>query len=196
MLNEKLKNIFDIKNLNQKKETLFLIIFVFVLFIVFYFMFFLKGSFTKLFSDISETRQMKQDISQTKNDLEHQEILEKRLEKLKNQIDLYKDKLPAEHEIPIILEDLSKMAKDSYVKILGINPVGLRGTEEKKTGTYRKIPIMISAKAGYHELGGFINRIEDADRFMEISDIRINANPKSPRNHEIVLIVTLYALAK
>lgn len=187
----------EIKLDKTKKETLVFIIIGAFLFVFLYFQFFLKTTISELFALSPEIRKLKIDIKNTKEDLYHEETLKKRLKDMEGRIDIYERKLPVEHEIPMLLEDLSRMAKDSYVKILGITPVGVGIREkQKKSKVYREIPIMIKAKSGYHELATFINRLEDADRFMELSDIKIKSNKDDPRRHDIELTVSTYVLLK
>ncbi len=119
---------------------------------------------------------------------------------LKKQVAMFRDKiasrermLPAEQEIPKLLEDLSNMAKKENVKIIGITP--LKPNQELKPDqTYREIPILINAKSGYHELGKFISDIENADRFMKVVDINIKQDAAAPKKHDVQLMVFTYQL--
>ncbi len=190
----------ELKLGKTKKEALAFIIIGVILFIFLYFQIFLKSAISELFVLNPEIRKLKTDIKSTKSDLDHEETLKKRLKDMEGRVDVYEKKLPVEQEIPLLLEDLSRMAKDSYVKILGITPVSIniRGKrkETKKSKVYREIPIMIRAKSGYHELATFINKLEEADRFMELSDLKIKSNKADFRRHDIELTVSTYVLLK
>jgi type IV pilus assembly protein PilO len=111
-------------------------------------------------------------------------------------VELYEKMLPAEKEIPSLLENLSAMAKSSGVKIVGITPVSLQEESRVKKQVYKEIPIQISAKSGFHELGAFLSNLEGADRFMKVSDIQIKSNSSSPKKHDVELMVLTYVLAK
>ena len=187
----------DIKLDKTKKEVLILIITGLIVFVVLYFQIFLKSAIAELFTLVPEARNLKADIKKTKEDLKYEAILKKRFESMEGKIGIYGKKLPAEQDIPILLRDLSNMARDSYVKILGINPMSSRKSQSRnRLNVYQEIPIMISARSGYHELGTFIDKIENADRFMEISDIKMKSNPSSLRRHDIELVVSTYVLLK
>ncbi|MCK4463001.1 MAG: type 4a pilus biogenesis protein PilO [Candidatus Omnitrophica bacterium] len=187
----------EIKLGKTKKETLAFIIVGVILFIFLYFQIFLKVAISQIFALNPEIRKLKIDIKNTKEDLHHEEMFTKRLKNMEGKIDIYERKLPVEHEIPMLLEDLSRMAKDSYVKILGITPVSISmRRRQKESKVYREIPIMIRAKSGYHELATFINRLEDAGRFMELSDIKIKSSKPDFRRHDIELTVSTYVLLK
>ena len=89
------------------------------------------------------------------------------------------------------------MYKRQDIKIVGIVPAMSYLKDDKsvkKSQIYREIPILITAKSGYHELGSFLNNLENADRFMKVVDIDIKANKTSPKKHDVELMVCTYIL--
>jgi len=193
-LKNKLKKI-DLEK-NKKEIVLFCILFLLAI-VYLYFAVFLKSNFGTLFSQIQEIRSLKTDITSTMRDAEYEHILLKRLNSVESVITDYEKKLPVEQEIPMLIESVSGRARDSYVKILGIRPIASRNAKMPKTKeVYQEIPILISAKSGYHQLGVFINKLENADRFMELSDIKIKFNKATPKVHDIELVVSTYVLLK
>ncbi len=125
------------------------------------------------------------------------ESLQKGLKERTQKVESYEKKLPAEQEIPALLENLSNMVKASDIKIVGIVPAMPYFKDDKsakKSQIYREIPILITAKSGYHELGHFLNSLENADRFMKVVDIDIKANKSSPKKHDVELMVCTYIL--
>lgn len=141
----------------------------------------------KMRSELKSARIMIKDFEKLKNDLEEQS----------QKVESYEKKLPAEQEIPALLENLSNMAKDSDIKIVGIAPAMSYFKDDKsvkKSQIYREIPILITAKSGYHEFGRFLNSLENADRFIKVADINIKANKVSPKKHDVELMVCTYIL--
>ena len=88
------------------------------------------------------------------------------------------------------------MAKSANTKIVGIMPVTGKEEKAEKNQIYKEIPILISAKSGYHELGRFLNSLENSDRFMKVGDMHIRANPATPKKHDVELLVLTYILLK
>ena len=119
--------------------------------------------------------------------------LKKQVSRYQDKIESYEKMLPVEQEIPKLLEDLSNMAKESNVKIVGITPLQAK---EPQTGEeiYQEIPILINAKSGYHELGKFLSDLENAGRFMKVVDINIKENSATPKRHDVELLVLTYKL--
>ncbi len=194
-----LKN-FDLKNMDLKnKQTQILLLIVLVSFMAaaayLYFVFVpqavsvfkLSGNVGKMKSELKSARLVIAGTDKLENDLqEHSEKVES-----------YEKKLPAEQEIPTLLENLSKMAKDSDIKIVGIVPAMSSFKDNKPVRNsliYREIPILITAKSGYHELGHFLDNLENADRFMKVADISIKANKTSPKKHDVELMICTYIL--
>jgi Tfp pilus assembly protein PilO len=121
------------------------------------------------------------------------ESLKKQVALYRGKIDSYERILPAEQGISKLLEDLSEMAKSANVKIVGITPLSSK-QEPRPDQIYQEIPILINAKAGYHELGRFLADLENSDRFMKIVDIKVMANKAAPKRHDIELMVLAYKL--
>ena len=99
--------------------------------------------------------------------------------------------LTRQDQISGLLEDFSRTAEASRVKILRIKP--LESIDEmSQSSFYEDFPILIEARAGYHECGLFIDKLEKMDRFIEIEDIDIRGNPDDQRHHDIKLRVNTY----
>ena len=139
-------------------------------------------------------------MNKTRVELKDAEATISEIPKFRKEIGLYEDKvthyekmLPAEREIPSLLENLSDMAKSSNVKIIGITPTVTAG--EKGT-IYQELPILINAKSGYHELGRFLSSLENSERFIKVADIDIKANSSNPKKHDVDLLLLTYILLK
>lgn len=189
---DKLKERMD----KNKKEATIIITAGSLLFAFIYFKIFIGPQIAGISALIPEVKKVRLDIGKTMDDISRKENFEKKLKQMEDEINLYIKKLPMEHEIPMLLEDISNMATTSNVKILGISPLGGGKEGGAKAKVYQGIPIMINAVGGYHELGVFINKLENADRFMEISDLKVNSNKADYRRHNIELIVSTYVLLK
>jgi len=104
--------------------------------------------------------------------------------------------LSQEGDVPGLLESLSAMARSAGVKIVQIKPVKIERASPGAGAAYLEVPILISAKSGYHELGDFVGRIERAEKCLTVADIDVASNPASPKKHDITLLVMAYAVVK
>ena len=89
---------------------------------------------------------------------------------------------------------MSSIAKTSKVKILSITPFALKAVkaEGKEIEYYKQMPILITAKSGYHQLGRFVSNLEKGGRFVTISDLRIQHDPAFPRMQNIRMELKTY----
>lgn len=147
---------------------------------------------------------MNREFLALKNRVRNAEILIANEDKIKEQYDniikqaeLFEMKLPDEDEVSSLLEDFSSVAESSGVKILKIKPLeAFADISQAKGGTkhYSEFPILIEARAGYHQCGIFINKLENMDRLIKVNDIDIRSRPKDPRHHDIRLKVSTYVM--
>ena len=117
-----------------------------------------------------------------------------RLNALKEEQGQYVKQLPDEKDIPSFLEGLASMAKESNVKILSVTPQPFttKGLDEETVKYFREMPIVITAKSGYHQLGQFINKLEQGERFTEIQDLFVQYDGKYPRAHNVRIVLKAY----
>lgn len=118
-------------------------------------------------------------------------------ENLLEQSKAVEKRLPAQDEISSLLGGFSSIAESSGVKILKIKPLEvLDDISQAGAGVqlYSEFPILIEARAGYHQCGIFINKLENMERFIKIEDIDISGRPTDPRHHDIRLRAVTYIM--
>jgi type IV pilus assembly protein PilO len=194
-----LKN-FDFKNIDlkdRKTQQVLIVIAVSVLGAALYIYFVFVPQIMRVTSLIGRLGKMKTELSSAKSTITGMDELKKKMKEYNEKVELYEKKLPEEQEIPSLLENLSGMAKDANITITSIMP-SLQSSKadgaHKQGNIYKEIPIVITAKSGYHELGYFLSKLENADRFMKVVDIGIKANKALPKKHDIELMVCTYVL--
>lgn len=164
-----------------------------------YFLLFLNPMFSKL-SDLSrKVFKLQSDLSIAELSVDSMPKMKKEISDLKNKAISYSNKLPKEEELPALLESLSMMARDTDVKITKIAPIkDAEAAKDAKittrSGVYEEKSILINAQCGYHQLGAFIAQLENAERFMEISDITIENVKTALKRHNVQLIVKTFVL--
>lgn len=111
--------------------------------------------------------------------------------------------LPAEKELPAVIEQLSDLASQAGVKIETIFPQ--RPTDAPKPKppptakpgaatpiVYKDVLIQIDAVAGFHQLGTFLALVESSDEPMEVDSLRVTADPRGLKRPEIKLVIKTY----
>lgn len=92
--------------------------------------------------------------------------------------------------LPALLENLSKLAQGSGVKILTLNTG--EAEEAGQTRRYTRVPIRISAIAGTHALGEFLSRLESGQTFFRVVDLKIKAQPPETKRHWVEMTLQVY----
>ena len=189
---QKLKKLFSDKHtaINFSVTILVIVLYLCLLFV---------PKVKQIFSGLSAASQLKRQIIHTQKQWKDIAGLKKQVKLLQEKKDYYEKILPNEKEIPAILEYLSYAAKQLHVRISEIKPLKQKQDKQKdkskiKPSLYYRVPILVQAECGYHALGHFINRLENADRFMKISDIKIFARPNNARIHRVQLLIVTYGM--
>jgi len=200
MTNAKNINLLGYFKKNKTRGLIFAAL-VSALILIFYFNLLLFPQIRRVTDVLGKMGKMHADLKTAESDIEKTDISKSNIASYKDKVDKYEKMLPAEQEMQSLLETLSAMAKATNIKIVGIAPVTSSTTLRSEKGRdtnqiYQDIPILISAKSGYHELGAFLTNLEKSDRFMKVVDIEIKANKSSPKKHDVELIVCTYILLK
>jgi Tfp pilus assembly protein PilO len=181
-----------------KKSELMLITTVacIIIFIGYYFLF-LAPIMAKFLTIAREVARVESQLDKAELSINRMPTIQKEIEELKSKVSFYSNKLPKEEEFPAILENLSNMAQNAGVKIIKIRPIKnflTLSTESVHPEIYRQEEVSIDALCGYHQLGTFIAELENAERFMEVSHIRVESTKLSPKRHNVQLIVKTFIL--
>lgn len=140
---------------------------------------------------LTQTNEKKKILSDLDEGIKNYTDLELEYESLNS---AYKDfirRLPLQKEFPVFLELLSKMARKNGVKIIAMEP---QKVVDDPTLFFAKIPVLIDAYAGYHELGRFINDLEYASKFMKIDKIKITNVDVGQDKQQVFLAVHTFCL--
>jgi Tfp pilus assembly protein PilO len=188
---------FNLKNIDFKdaktQTTILIALFAVVVFILYISYIFLP-QVTNDINIIGKTIGIMGELKEARSLIAQRDDLKKKAELYNEKIELYEKKLPAQQEIPSFLENLSKMARSANITIIGIIPVTLKLQKERRSQVYQEMPILITAKSGYHELGRFLNNLEDGPRFIKVVDINIKADAVAPKKQDVELVVYTYVL--
>ena len=129
-------------------------------------------------------------VEQLKDDQRSAPMIRKKYDAVCRQLEEMEVRIGASDQIAALLEDLSKLASDSGVRIMSLRPIENPPPAQAKL--YYSVPIQISCVAGTHELGAFMMRLETGSIFFKITDLKINANPASERKHSVEMMVETY----
>jgi Tfp pilus assembly protein PilO len=132
-------------------------------------------------------------ITKAKNDASQVEHYKKEIDRLTEEIEILRGEVRSKEEVSIILEQVSLIADKNKIKIDQIAPVFQDQTKilDSKDAVYYTLPIDIDARASYHDLGRFINELENANLYFKISAFSIAHTEESKYN---VVKLTILAI--
>jgi len=157
----------------------------------------LKPQFAKFIARNKEFGIIKEKVKSGEALVANETAIRRQHENFVKQAEYLEKRLPGQDQVSSLLEDFSNVAESSGVKILRIKPLeepaGL--TKQKPANnSYAEFPILIEARAGYHQLGAFVNKLETMDRFIRVTDIDVAGTDKDPRHHDIKIRILTYVL--
>lgn len=115
--------------------------------------------------------------------------------------------LPAESQVPAVIEELSSFARQAQVKIQTIFPQQPPPNPSKdKTGAapqpstsepvvYKDVLIHIEGVAGFHQLGSFLSLVETGRMPIQVASLQISSNQKESRRQRVKLVLQAYVAA-
>ncbi|MBI4437213.1 MAG: type 4a pilus biogenesis protein PilO [Candidatus Omnitrophica bacterium] len=168
-----------------------------LLLITFFIRLLLVPAIGKIGSLNQEIKETKQKVRSTQQGLANMARMKAEIARLRQKAEVLEVRFPSEAELPNLLEHLSEVAEKSNVKIVEISPsktVEVRS--QIPQARYRELPIVILARSGYHELGTFINQLENSERLFSVKDISIKADPSNQRLHHVRLTLETFVREK
>lgn len=134
-----------------------------------------------------EIKTLSGDTARVQADKQRIDQMRKGLESSRTQLQAMNVKIRSMQEVPLILDDISRLANEVGIKIDQLIP---RKEDQEKLisspeGDFYALPIVISARGGYHPWGRFLSRLEAANLYFSLSELRIDADEKDKNNHLI-----------
>lgn len=147
-----------------------------------------------LFEDVPKIAPLKQELKGLIEDDKNKDEIQKKWEELKLSLKERNSAFISQDETPALLENLSKQAQESGVKITSLEPSGEAVVPAK--GSYAPFPIEIKASAGTHEFGKFLSNLETGSTFFRVKNLRISSDAQNERKHRIDLSLEAYKIEK
>ena len=133
------------------------------------------------------------ELQNLRDDKKNEPEIRRRLERLETELRDKEKGMEAANQIPSLLENLSKLAGRSGVRITSLDPPEPSAGGPGKS--YRSLPIQIKATAGTHELGRFLSSLETGETTFKVLDLKISQNAQNQKKHLIEMKVETYRRA-
>lgn len=136
-----------------------------------------------------EVAELQEDLQQAREKQQSMEKLEEQIAEAEARIAMVERRLPNDKQAPELFKELNDLAEDADLEYLSMvaQPV-------KDKGTHIEIPLEIDVTAKYHDLGKYVNSIENSERFAKIDGLKIDYNFDAPFEYlqDITLTVSTF----
>ncbi len=129
---------------------------------------------------IRSEEQLKTEYAAIANRVANLAALRKQMADVEEQFKEIRRQLPTRKEVPGLLEDITNIGIESG---LSINSLVLQA--ERKDKYYIELPIQISAKGTYHQVGNFVSGIAGIKRIVTLHDFNLTPNSDGVLNISI-----------
>ena len=133
----------------------------------------------------------KDDLTKLEADQAHLGQMQNSLKQLKSDYEILKSKVRPVQDLPLVLEDINKIALASHLTIDQITPLR-EGQEDFATVggmKYFAIPVTVMVRSGYHNFGQFLNALENSNVMFLMKDLRMEGTDK--QNSTIAVVATI-----
>ena len=100
---------------------------------------------------------------------------------LRGQLDQARLQLPGEREIPVLLEQISRFGQESGIEFMSFRPA-----PEIPKDFYNEVPMALSIRGPFHNIGLFLDRISHYPRIISVSNLSMG----NPQEKEGYLMLT------
>lgn len=149
----------------------------------------------------SKAGRLKTDIKQAKDDIKFSSTYKNKLVDLRAQLLDSEKKVILEEGLPNMLEQVSKYADMSSVKILKMKPSigkqktikmpGLQSVPGETDPEFYRQSVSLTVNAGFHQLGCFLALLESSKIFFGIQSLEIQGNEQEPERQMVTLVLEL-----
>ena len=140
-------------------------------------------------------------VAHTKSEaVQHEEIrqrsMQKKVDQMAADVASFESRLPAHQTIESVMEKLSQQAIHAGVRITAIRPAPEVLTDDKTPqipqSIYPPYPILVTLKAGYHELGQWLAEVEGKGTLFRIANLSIESDSDDESHHGVTCLLFTY----
>jgi Tfp pilus assembly protein PilO len=174
--------------LDQKKIILIIIMSVMFLYLDFNFIF--KAQTAGLNKTTQELLKVKNDFKVFDAGVKSMQAIKASQGSTKSQVKLKN----AIYEIQIasLIQDISKIAQANNVKIMQIKPSKDNAKASSVAGKFSPVFIWLDLTCGYHDLGRFINALENNQVLISVDNLKIGSQQQDVLKQKVTLTLKTY----
>ena len=185
------------KTISEKQKKIILLALGAVTVLYIDFAYILKPQARNLQKLSSELRQTRASLNQYKKGSTEIRALENSLDSLKSRYTDPENKIFSESELTALLDDISKKALNSGLKIMQMRPQGVSADREKEaidSAGLLLLPLALRLElaSGYHQLGRFLFALEN-NPLISVAELKLRPDSAEFTKQKVELTLKIYA---
>ena len=139
-----------------------------------------------------ELKTLRSQVDRTKRDLRQISELEKNRALLVSQYPMPVLSIPPEEQLPDLMERIAQAARVSHVRVITLRPKQELAQLRAGVSGYLEIPLELSATAGYHQIGHFLDLLEQSDTLVGLKEMEIQPGSQDLWNHQVRMVLLAF----
>lgn len=141
-----------------------------------------------------ELRSLREKIQATREGIGRLAETEARLQQLAAQHELSGLYVPAEEQLPQLLEKIAQLARSSRVRLVSVKPKADLGKLVPGPSGFLEVPVWVNTVGGYHAIGSFLDAVERSESLVRVQEFEIRSNSQDPWQHQVSFLLQVYLL--
>lgn len=140
----------------------------------------------------AQLQDLQRQVEQTRHGFSQMPAMQEEIRRLTAAYKLPEVTKPPEQQLPELLEEISQVARRSQVRIVASKPNADVNKLLPGSSGYLELQILIAAAGGYHQVGAFLDALEQSDRLLRVRELGVLSNPDSIGRHITIVLFQAY----
>ena len=139
-----------------------------------------------------EVKSLSGKIQQARRLLSQAPNVEQNMERLEGQVAIGETRQSPQERLPELMDKIAQVARSSRVRVVSLKPrVEISGLAPGSSG-YLEVPIEVTASAGYHQVGAFLDALESSEIPLRVHQMQMGADSRDLWSHRVVILLQAY----
>lgn len=139
----------------------------------------------------SELTALRGKVERMQRDLAHLPEMEKKQAELAARTPAPVVSAPPEEQLPDLLDKIAQFARTARVRVVTLRPKQELAQVRVGPSGYLEIPLELVATAGYHQVGRFLDQLEQSDSLVRLREMEIRPG-KELWNQEVKMMLLAF----
>lgn len=155
------------------------------------FSFIMKMQAATLASLGKKLAKLKTDLGSLNKDLLAMQEIQQKQAQGGAEASLHARRFISEEEVVSLLQDISDIARNNNVQVTQMKPYNEPSVKQDKTPVSKFTPVLIALELScdYHDLGRFINDLENGQIFVCLQELKLSSQQKEPARQKANLVL-------